>query len=758
MKTTQNNIRVLLLQCIGLILSGCTIYGYAPIGIGYFSALYATGQFRVLTLITTTLGLFYSVDYVDFVKYFMVMLIVAGISALYEGSRKEKLSIYKNGLLVMLSTGLLELTDAYMSFSADMNTYIVVAGVCVLAGAIMIVFSRGIEGILNSSNDRIIQSEEMIGISVICGICFYFFVTNVNVPYSIVETVTFFMMLYFPYKYGAGMGAIAGVGFGIAMGLETNKVEIVSIMCVAAIAVGGMRELGRIASSVALMCTVVSGSLLFAPDILNETSIQGMLAGVIIFLILPNVLVYRDKYEQEIHREGNNEAEKLSMMVGEKLHTLCSAIDILYESLQDDIFDTIQGDKSVQIRKIVNDVCGECAKCGKCKDKLRVMKGFSDKGRPDIEDKGNCPYIYKIENEIRFMEERRRSDDIWKNRVNHIRENVNIQLEELSSLVSEYSGNVENSKQIKNKDNKLFGKLYRKLRSRFITLLELQIRENESGSVELDITVKCDTGKAVTIKEISNIISEVMGQRMEPDKNDSLVIGESYKTLFFRQAENFALTCGVAKSVKNGGKISGDNQSVVDIGGGKWLITLADGMGSGEKAYKESENVTDLLGNMLKSGFSRESAVKLVNSISSMNWKKECTTSVDMGVVDMYSGVCNFLKMGGASTFIKRKSWVDVMKSTSLPVGIVDKADIDSATKKLYAGDKIVLVSDGVLEGIDSDNAELEISRLLLENSEDTPSELADKILGRAMEDSYYVPSDDMTVVVAALSENLKSA
>ena len=98
------------------------------------------------------------------------------------------------------------------------------------------------------------------------------------------------------------------------------------------------------------------------------------------------------------------------------------------------------------------------------------------------------------------------------------------------------------------------------------------------------------------------------------------------------------------------------------------------------------------------------------------------------------------------------------MKSTSLPVGIVDKADIDSATKKLYAGDKIVLVTDGVLEGIDSDNAELEISRLLMENNDDTPSELAKKILGKAMEDSYYVPNDDMTVVVAAISENLKSA
>ena len=750
MKTTANNIRVFLLQCIGLILSGCTIYGYAPIGIGYFGALYATGKFRILTIMTTIVGLYYSVNYVDFVKYSMVMLTIIGISTMYENIRKEKISTYKSGILVTLSMALLEVTDVYLSFNSDTNKWIVIGGVCVLSGAIMIVFSRGIEGMLNSTKKCELQSEEMIGLSAILGICFYYLVTSVNVPYSIVETTMFVMLLYFSYKYGAGMGAIAGAGFGIAMGIEINQIEIVSIMCVAAIIAGGMRELGRIAAVLAMLCSVVSGGLLFAPDILNETSIKGMLAGSAIFLILPKVIIYRDKYDKKQPIEVSKENDKLASMLEDKFQTITSTIDILYDSLPKELFENEEQDRKEWIKNIVNGVCGECAKCGKCRDKLKVLSGFTNKEKLDIEDKGNCPYIYKIENEIRFRNERRRLDDIWKNRVTHIRENINLQLQELTSLIS--------TNHIEIKDNKFFGKLYRRLRGRNVTLLEMQIREGGSGSDEVELTVKCDKGKAVTIKEISTVLSDVMEQSMEPDKNDSLVIGENYKTLFFRKVENFQLVYGVAKSVKNGGKVSGDNQSVVDIGGGKWLLTLADGMGSGEKASKESEHITEQLGNMLRSGFSKESAVRLINSISSMNWRKECTTSVDMGVVDMYSGVCNFLKMGGASTFIKRNNWVDIMKSTSLPVGIMDKVDIDSATKKLYAGDKIVLVSDGVIEGIESEDAELEISKILLENSDDTPRELADKILGRAMEDSYYVPDDDMTVLVATIAKNLKSA
>lgn len=747
MKTTKINIRLILLQCIGFILTGCTIYGYAPIGIGYFGAMYATGQCRFITLLTTTVGLSCNLGYIDCTKYIMAMLIIAGITSIYESYRKENISTYVSGAIVAISVGLMEFTDIFLSFNNEINTYIVGAGVCVLAGAIMVVFARGIEGVLNNRGENEIQSEEMIGISVICGICFYYLVTSINVPYSIVESITFLLMLYFPYKYGAGIGAIAGAGFGIAMGLKSDHIEIVSIMCVAAIAAGGMRELGRIATATAMMCTVVSGSLLFAQDTLNETAIKGMLAGTIIFLLLPKKLIYREKYEI---RDLKNVSRKTD---NQKLTALKSAVSILYEALQKEIIINGPDDNKMKVGKIINEVCGECAKCGRCRDKGKVIKAFVDKGRVDISDKGNCPYIYKMENEIRFMEERRRSDDLWKNRVNHLRENINLQLEEISSLLDDCTEESVNAG-----DNKLFGKLYRKLRSRFVTLLEFHIHENESGIDTIDITVKSDEGKAVTIKEIACILSEVMGQKMESDNNESMVVGDSYKTLFFRQAEHFSLSCGVAKSVKKDGEISGDNQQITEIGNGKWLITLADGMGSGEEAFKDSENVIELLSNMLKKGFGRESAVRLVNSISSMNWKKEQTTSVDMGIVDMYSGVCNIMKMGGASTFIKRDGWVDVMKSTSLPVGIVDKADIDSATKKLYSGDKIVLVSDGVLDGIDSDNAELEISRILLENNLDTPSELANRILEKAMEDSYYLPNDDMTVIVAAISENLKSA
>ena len=124
MKTTRNNLRLLLLQCIGFILTGCTIYGYAPIGIGYFGAMYATGKCRAITLLTTAVGLSCNLGYVDCTKYLMVMLMIAGISTLYENYRKERISTYVCGALTSLSVGLMELTDMFLSFDTSTNTYV----------------------------------------------------------------------------------------------------------------------------------------------------------------------------------------------------------------------------------------------------------------------------------------------------------------------------------------------------------------------------------------------------------------------------------------------------------------------------------------------------------------------------------------------------------------------------------------------------------------------------------------------------------
>ena len=61
--------------------------------------------------------------------------------------------------------------------------------------------------------------------------------------------------------------------------------------------------------------------------------------------------------------------------------------------------------------------------------------------------------------------------------------------------------------------------------------------------------------------------------------------------------------------------MSGDNFTCMELDSGQTLVSVSDGMGHGKKAYRESEMVMELLEEMMKGGFSEEAAVRLINSV-----------------------------------------------------------------------------------------------------------------------------------------------
>ena len=110
---------------------------------------------------------------------------------------------------------------------------------------------------------------------------------------------------------------------------------------------------------------------------------------------------------------------------------------------------------------------------------------------------------------------------------------------------------------------------------------------------------------------------------------------------------------------------------------------MSDGMGSGIDAAKESGMVVELLEQFLESGFSDETAAKLVNSALVLKRKDDMFSTVDLCTIDLYTGMCRFLKAGAATTFIKRDQWVEAISSTSMALGMVDQVDFETASRKL---------------------------------------------------------------------------
>ena len=57
-----------------------------------------------------------------------------------------------------------------------------------------------------------------------------------------------------------------------------------------------------------------------------------------------------------------------------------------------------------------------------------------------------------------------------------------------------------------------------------------------------------------------------------------------------------------------------------------------------------------------------------------------------MGTINLYTAMCEFVKIGAASTFIKRNNWVETISSTTLPIGMLKVVDYDSVTKSYMKG------------------------------------------------------------------------
>ena len=67
---------------------------------------------------------------------------------------------------------------------------------------------------------------------------------------------------------------------------------------------------------------------------------------------------------------------------------------------------------------------------------------------------------------------------------------------------------------------------------------------------------------------------------------------------------------------------------------------------------------------------------------------------------DLYTGECEIIKAGASSTFIRKKDCVEHLSSTSLPIGVMNRIEIDTVRRQLEDGDFVIMVTDGVLDAL----------------------------------------------------------
>lgn len=178
-------------------------------------------------------------------------------------------------------------------------------------------------------------------------------------------------------------------------------------------------------------------------------------------------------------------------------------------------------------------------------------------------------------------------------------------------------------------------------------------------------------------------------------------------------------------------------------------------MGSGEKACKDSEFVIDFIEKFLEAGFCKETAVQMINGSLIAGGEAQNMSTLDISQIDLYTGICELIKIGSAPTYIKRENLIEQISARNLPLGVFYDMDMEVTRRRLMDGDYIVMLSDGIIDalsqGVGEEMMPEILGKILLKN----PAEIANYILNFCLHQSRGRIRDDMTVLVIGIWENL---
>lgn len=417
---------------------------------------------------------------------------------------------------------------------------------------------------------------------------------------------------------------------------------------------------------------------------------------------------------------------------------------------------------NVIFEEVTNKMCKFCRNSSFCweeafeetYDSINYMISRSyEKGKVTFEEMpisfdNNCiaskEFLWEINKEIELTN----TNINWSNK---LRENQNIiadQLEEASNVMTQVYKSI-NKEAVLLDINK--PEIIKQFKKHGIIVNGIIFSENSNKGRELRLYAYCKRG-CIRTKEGASILSKILKVKMVASDTSKTVISNSIQEYTFHEDTKFNILTGMARGIKD--KVSGDNFSIMKLSAGESLIILSDGMGTGQAAFKESDMAISLLEQFLEAGFNIISSLRLINSSLVLRSKEESFTTIDLSLINLYTGVCEFIKVGAVATFIKRNKTVILVNSNTMPIGIIKDVDFDIKREKLYDGDIIIMITDGVLDNIVGANKEDIVRDIIMDIDSNNPNEISNNILERILINSNYSIIDDMTIITSVIWAN----
>ena len=751
----------------------------APFGIAFTAACISNGMPLAIVFISSVIGTTMKFGFNGLLMYVVAALIVLLFSVIAKPKRiyddaNEKIRV---GARLTISVFLVQFI--YILFTGFyMYDFLTAIMVAITSYIFYKIFVNSISVVKEYGIKKAFTVEEVIGASLLLSIALSA-VGNYNIwGFGIRNIFCIFMVLYLGYRNGMLVGATAGITIGVVISILGGEEQIlIAAYAISGLIAGLLNKFGKIGVIIGFIIGNIAVAYAANGGVHNIIMFQEILIAAVGLLFVPKATKINIEDvipNTKLLPEAGGSLEESSVTL-DKLNSISKTISDMASNYEDsDIYDRnlemfedelLNNLDGLEGNNLYDDIYNnEDNIIEDIFEFLQENGVMTDNGFISIFAKHNI-YLVNSENDYIKAEELdemreiikaintayriSKNNFIWQKKLDDNNKNLSNQLKNVSRAINNIATGIKENSDEYESEKKEVEDL---LKEKSINVKEISIKKENTGKTIINAyTNICDDaeGKNCPIKPIEKVLNKVFDEKFVlQEQKCGIRLNKNICSYTFTSEDKFIIQTGIAKSKKHDSIVSGDNISQIRLGDGKYMLAISDGMGSGAEARRNSKIAISMLERLFSTGFDKETSINLINSAIMNANKEDMYATLDIEILDLYAGKLEILKNGACPTYIKKNRSVNIIKSTSLPAGIVNDISVDTYDTDLNDGDIVVICSDGIIESNNEyANKELWIKYLLEEIQTDSPERIADIILHEAIDNNFGKAKDDMTVI-----------
>ena len=751
----------------------------APFGIAFTAACISNGMPLAIVFISSIIGTTVKFGFNGLLMYIVASLIVLLFSVIAKPKRVYDDSNEKVRLGARLTFAVFAVQLIYILFTGFyMYDFLTAIMVAITSYIFYKIFVNSISVVKEYGIKRVFTVEEVIGASLLLAIAISAVGNYSILGFGVRNIFCIFMVLYLGYRNGMLVGATAGITIGVVISILGGEEQIlIAAYAISGLVAGLLNKFGKIGVIIGFIIGNIAVAYAANGGVHNIIMFQEILIASVGLLFVPKITKINIEDvlpNTKLLPEAGGSLEESSETL-DKLNSISKTIsDMANNYEENDIYDRnlemfenelLNSLDGLEGNNLYDDIYNnEDNIIEDIFEYLQENGVMTDNGLISVFAKHNI-YLMNSENDhlkAEELDEMReiikaintayrisKNNFIWQKKLDENNKNVSEQLKNVSKAINNIANGIkENADEYENEKKEVEDLL----KEKGVALKELSIKKENSGRITINAyTNICDNleGKDCPIKPIDKVLSKVFDEKfMLQDQKCGIRLNKNICSYLFTSDDRYIIQTGIAKTKKDDSIVSGDNISQIRLGDGKYMLAISDGMGSGADARRNSKIAISMLERLFSTGFDKETSINLINSAIMNANKEDMYATLDIEILDLYAGKMQILKNGACPTYIKKNKNVNIIKSTSLPTGIISDISVDTYDTDLTDGDIVVICSDGIIESNkEYANKELWVKYLLEEIQTDFPERIADIILHEAIDNDFGKAKDDMTVI-----------